>query len=321
MRKYTSEDDKYLRELNAEPWMVELLKLNPAYPHWGPHEDYMWVEGEGWNSRVIKSTWTDFGPWELDDYNECVHFYFELVRDSIKCSLCGGCGLHPDAQWISESFYEAGSPFTEQTAQELQSRRILERFGSDFDTNVMQRKTYPSQDILDKYGAKFQQFCEQMRDGDGYWRDKITEDEVAALIEGGRLHDLTSEFISGTGWKKKTPAPVVTAEMVNAIQKKAGLEQHDAINQHILVEQRCKRLGVPHLCPDCNGNGHQYTAPGAHVSLVLWMLHPRKGASRGVEVKHIEQGELEAVFTFLQQAAQRNAARFEKIIARGTCTG
>ena len=41
MRHYpTDEDDmKEVARLEAPTWMVEQLKLNPSYVHWGPHED------------------------------------------------------------------------------------------------------------------------------------------------------------------------------------------------------------------------------------------------------------------------------------------
>lgn len=43
MRTKPQDDDdrEDLAKLNAEPWMVKALELNPDYPHWGPHEDYM----------------------------------------------------------------------------------------------------------------------------------------------------------------------------------------------------------------------------------------------------------------------------------------
>lgn len=37
MRTYPTDeyDIEALKKLNAEPWMVELLKCNPDYPFWG----------------------------------------------------------------------------------------------------------------------------------------------------------------------------------------------------------------------------------------------------------------------------------------------
>lgn len=102
MRYY---DENEAAELNAEPWQIELLKVNPDYCAWGPHEDYMWKEGSGWDSRVIVSSWPEFG-WSLDDLNECVNFYFEVSRPSIQCEACGGNGYHPGAQQVVRTFYQ-----------------------------------------------------------------------------------------------------------------------------------------------------------------------------------------------------------------------
>jgi hypothetical protein len=51
------------------------------------------------------------------------------------------------------------------------------------------------------------------------------------------------------------------------------------------------------------------------LALILWWLHPRKGASRGIEIKNIQERDRPAIIAFLKEAAQRNAARFSKITA------
>lgn len=86
-------DHEEAERLGAEPWQLALLDANPAYLGWGPHEDYMWNEGEGWNSSVITPTWKEFGPWALNDLNECVNFYFSIKRESAECSACKGKGV------------------------------------------------------------------------------------------------------------------------------------------------------------------------------------------------------------------------------------
>jgi hypothetical protein len=116
------------------------------------------------------------------------------------------------------------------------------------------------------------------------------------------------------GWKEKDPKVMPTAEQVNKLQDHSFENSHDAINRGILIRTRCKRFGIPVYCPDCDGNFYVYTAPKAHMNLVLWLIHPRKGASRGVEVKHVEQEDLPAVFKFLKEAACRNAKRFAKVV-------
>ena len=152
------------------------------------------------------------------------------------------------------------------------------------------------------------------------WCDKITQDEADALVAGNRLHDLTSHYVAGEGWVKNDPPTPVTAEMVNALNRQnaprgMGFMQHDAINRWILVETRAKRLGVYGKCQECGGEGHIYTEPEAKLQLTLWVLHPRKGASRGWLIKDVKQTELPEVFAFLKQAADRNAERFAKVVA------
>src|SRR3546814_12279893 len=82
-------DQEEAAGLNAEAWQIDLLACNPSYCSWGPSEDYMWKEGEGWNSRVVVPSWSDFG-WRLDDMNECANFYFEVSRGSKECPVCTG---------------------------------------------------------------------------------------------------------------------------------------------------------------------------------------------------------------------------------------
>jgi hypothetical protein len=244
MRYYDKEE---ATRLNAEPWQIDLLNLNPGYISWGPHEDYMWKKGEGWDCPVISKTWSEFGPWHLDEMNECVNFYFSVNRESKECPCCGGNGYHPDAHGVVNSFYSF------------------------------------------------------MNDAGEHWDDKITDDEVKALLDAGRLMD----------WTRKGITP--TAEEVNAAQKRGGLSSHDAINRWILIEARLKRLGLPKTCPECDGHASVFTSPAAQVSLTLWMLHPRKGCSRGIEIECIEQKELPDVFNWLNLAAKRNADRFAKL--------
>lgn len=255
--RHLSDDEEDLKRLNAEQWQLDLLSANPPYCGWGPHEDYMCKTGSGWDSRQIVASWAEFGPWGLDDLNECVGFYFELGRASEECKTCGGNGYHPKAQDVVNSFYAHTS-----------------------------------------------------KSGNG-WHDAITQDEVQALVEEDRLMDWTHEYVRGEGWKKKVPEYVPTAAEVNAGQ--TGLRGHDAINRSILIRARLKRLGLPVLCPSCDGHGQTFTEPAAHLSLILWWLHPRKGCSRGIEITRIEKSDLPAVRQFLAAAGDRNAMRFAGI--------
>jgi len=74
-RDKTIDDDEMKQ---AQPWMRPLLSANPAYIGWGSHQDGMSSRGDWWNSSKTYHSWHAFGPWVLDEFNECVNFYFSL---------------------------------------------------------------------------------------------------------------------------------------------------------------------------------------------------------------------------------------------------
>lgn len=233
-------EQKELKRLRAPSWMVSALGANPGYLNWGPHEDYMWNEKGGWDSRVIVERFSE--RFELDDYNEIVNYYFEINRNSEECSHCGATGKNLEVAELNRSFYD-----------------------------------------FEKVGNR--------------WNADITQDEADALWDEGRLR---------TRFKKKP-----TAQQVNEMERNgSGLCGHDAINRWILIEARAKRMGVWTDCPHCDASGYVFTEIEPRLSLILWVLHPRKGCSRGMEIKHIEQDELPAVVEYLREAERRNTARF-----------
>ncbi len=250
MRHYpnseSADDKKEVQDLNVEPWMVEQLKLNPDYVHWGPYEDYMWKEKEGWDSRIIANSWKEFEPgWTLDDYNECVNFYFWLKRETKHCEACDHTGYNPETKIIGDSWY-------------------------DHEGN-------------------------------------LTQEEVQALYEHQRLGNWDKEKKQ---WIQPPECP--SPEEVNLRYLREPL-LHDSINRCICIEARATKLGVWGYCPQCNGEGTVFIEEKGHLDLILWMVHPRKGASRGVHIKNIQKDELPRVYKFLQEAQKRNNGRFSKI--------
>jgi len=142
------------------------------------------------------------------------------------------------------------------------------------------------------------------------WCDKITQDECDALVEQGRL----SKWVDG----KLTKNVGLTVEEVNRANSRGGHNFeffHDAINRWILIETRAKRLGVWGKCPKCKGEGHIFTKPAAQLQLVLWVLHPRKGCSRGLIINNLEKDDLPSIYAYLKKADDRNRERFAKVAA------
>lgn len=88
------------------------------------------------------------------------------------------------------------------------------------------------------------------------WRNSITQDEVQVLVDNSRLYDFTHIWEQGKGWQRREDAYIPTADEVNAWSH--GPHSHDFINECILVEARCKRLGVWGNCKICKGKGRKF---------------------------------------------------------------
>lgn len=269
MRTAPTDADDLLRatRLGAEPWMLEALKLNPSYVHWGNHEDYMASRDAGWREAAEVETVADL--WAQDEWNEVVHGYFFIDRDTDQCSSCDGSGYNPETRKITEDWYGRRNP----------------------------------------------------RDR---WCTSLTQDEVDALIRAGRLRELTKciAWVDEGQWvhyDREAGGPVpytgeiptLTPEEVNKWAER-GLN-HDAINRMICVETRATRLGVYGKCPDCGGDGRIFTEGKPRLALQLWMIHPRKGAARGLIVRDVAQGDIPTVQAYFKTALDRTAGRFSKL--------
>lgn len=125
------------------------------------------------------------------------------------------------------------------------------------------------------------------------WCDKLTQHEVDALWDKDRLSSFPEK---------------PTANAVNDWSRR-GMG-HDAINRFICVQARAEREGFYGECEHCAGKGSVFTAEHCNLALVLWVLHPRKGCSRGVMVKSLTEDQLPEVRAYLRGAAERNAQRF-----------
>lgn len=98
------------------------------------------------------------------------------------------------------------------------------------------------------------------------WNDKLGQAEVDMLAEENRLHDwklwtyeklaepyeLDEDGEEIRYKQTRTDRPIPTAAEVNASQG-PGFMGHDGINRMLLVDFRCKLLGIEVYCPSCKG--------------------------------------------------------------------
>jgi len=134
--KYPEINSEEIEQLRPTPWMLELLKKNPSYMGWGPGEDYMnspakekEASGRGWDGSLQFKSWKDFGPWSLDDLNECVNFYFAIERDSKWCEKCDGQGYNERTSRLANDFYGPLGWSKQLTEDELKALKENNRVG------------------------------------------------------------------------------------------------------------------------------------------------------------------------------------------------
>lgn len=103
------------------------------------------------------------------------------------------------------------------------------------------------------------------------WHDKIGQKEVDHLIKRGRLRTWVPGEDGERGRWESLPR---TAAEVNASQRRGAFDGHDALNRGILIEYRCKRLGIKFRCDACEGHGTIEAYPGQRAEQDAWEPTP-----------------------------------------------
>lgn len=210
--------------------------------------------------RDVKRVPLDF-DWPLNKVWEG-YILPESLREE-RCETCDGSGASPEARHLTDRWYgkvpfdpaETGStPFTPDTPE---VRAFAER-------NVAHAPDYygTGEAAIEREARRLVSFWNEA------WCHHLSQDDVAVLVEEGRLLDFTHTFVRGEGWKPIEPVPTVTAEAVNRWSL-VGFG-HDSINCWVVVRAACKRLGVPEECADCNGHGYTERYPGQRAEADAW---------------------------------------------------
>lgn len=183
---------------------------------------------------------------------------------SHDCKACAGSGLSSEARRLKDQWY-GNAPFRPEdrgsapfTPEHPAVRAFAER-------NVTRAPEY--------YGggeAMIQREARRLADHfNRRWSHHLNADDVAALIDGGRLMDLTHTWTPETRWQPKEPTCVPTPKEVNVWSISGGL-RHDSINRWIVVGAECKRLGFDAECKQCYGEGTIWDSPEAKQVAEDW---------------------------------------------------
>lgn len=187
----------------------------------------------------------------------------ERLRET-PCSACEG-GYSPRATELKNLWYgyvpfrpedNGSTPFTIGTPE---VRAFAER-------NVSRSPEFYGHGD-DAVRREAQRLCDLWN---GQWSHHLDADDVAALIEAGRLRDFTHDFDPDRDprFQPIDPPPDITPEMVNRWSL-CGFG-HDSINQFVVATARCEREGVPSVCQVCDGHGSHEAYPGQRAEAEAW---------------------------------------------------
>jgi hypothetical protein len=98
------------------------------------------------------------------------------------------------------------------------------------------------------------------------WSDKLTQDEVDALVAHGRFRTRDPKS------DKWVSVPRTAEEVNEANRGGLGFNElyHDAINRSICLEVRAKRLGIYKMCDKCGGEGVIWTSAEDKAKYESW---------------------------------------------------
>lgn len=101
------------------------------------------------------------------------------------------------------------------------------------------------------------------------WMHHLSQADVDALVEAGRLWDFTRDFVKGEGWVDPEVPRHPTAAEVN-LWSLMGMA-HDSINASVCVAARAEREGIELLCATCGGNGSVEAFSGQRATAESWV--------------------------------------------------
>lgn len=192
---------------------------------------------------------------------------------STECPYCKN-GWTPEASKLKDQWYGDAS-FTPEDRGSVPYLPTHEKIWAHVKWNVERDPVYwgsfkDSDDVILREATRL---CEIWNT---QWRHHLNQNDVNALVEAGRLMDFTHTWSRQDGWKPKQPAYTPTAKEVN----EWSIESfgHDAINQNVVVNAECKRLGIKSTCPHCKGSGEMWPTPEIKKRALRYKnIHPPKG--------------------------------------------
>ena len=173
--------------------------------------------------------------------------YYDL---DAGCQACGGNGYSHEAKHLNDQWYgnaEFDPSETGSTPLTIDHPAVRDFAGR----NVARSPDYygTGEDAIRREATRLSDMW------NGMWSLHLDADDVAALASGNSLMDLTHER-NGKRWVPKEPAPILTPAIIQDFSIRSAFGTSGGA--YVCVKAKCERLGVPHLCAECNGSGEKW---------------------------------------------------------------
>lgn len=221
--------------------------------------------------------------------------YINPYSDGAKrCAVCDGTGASPEAKLLQDTWY-GYVPFKPEDRGSVPflptDKCVITRAMQNQQCN---NPTSPGVIQESKRLCAIFNSC---------WMHHVNADDVAALVEAGRLYDFTRIWTKGEGWKPKNPPYIPTPREVNEWSL-VGLG-HDSLNQWVVCKAECERLGVESMCPTCHGHGEIWHSNAAKALYEKWKrVEPPKGRGYQIWEAVSEGSPVSPVFATPEELAQ-----------------
>jgi hypothetical protein len=209
--------------------------------------------------RQVRRVPLDF-DWPLNEVYE--GFLTPDRLDEEKCSDCKN-GYSPPAQHLYDLWY-GYLPFDPESTGSTPLRHDTPAVRAFAERNIANAPDYygTGESAIVREGQRLANLW------NGTWSHHLTQDDVNALVAGGRLMDFTHTWNPETRWQKIEPPVTPTAAQVNEWSLRGF--GHDAINASIVVRARCEREGIDPLCPTCQGHSSIEKYEGQRAEAEAW---------------------------------------------------
>ncbi|MBZ9659837.1 hypothetical protein LB523_12345 [Mesorhizobium sp. ESP-6-4] len=189
--------------------------------------------------------------------------FINPLHVATKCSACDGSGYSPAAKRLHDRWY-GYVPFRPEDRDSKPFCHTDWHVWSFAARNVSRSPEYYGGDAraVDAEARRLTALWNRS------WSHHLNVDDVAALVDAGRLCDFTHTFTSGIGWQLKEPAYHPTPEEVNVWS--CGGMGHDSINAWVCIKAECDRLGEPRECAQCGGDGEIWPSAEAKQAYEDW---------------------------------------------------